>query len=87
MALLHAPTEEGETLVPRLDPNEVQSVFAVPLERFLGIRYGADAERPDPESVDGMRWYEGSWMPWNGTKWKCVPQSWTDWAAALRYGG
>lgn len=73
MALLRTPAEEDETLVPRLDPNEVQSVFTVPLERFLGARYGADAERPDPETVDGVPWYAGSWVPWNGTKWKYVP--------------
>lgn len=73
MALLHSPTGgNDEPLVPRLDPNEVQSVFAVPLERFLRVRYGADVGRADPESVDGVPWYAGSWVPWNATKWKCV---------------
>lgn len=45
-------------------------MFAVPLERFLRVRYGADVDRADPESVDGVPWYSGSWVPWNGTKWK-----------------
>ncbi|KAL0639634.1 8-oxo-dGTP diphosphatase [Maublancomyces gigas] len=71
VALLNSPTGGNyEPLVPRLDPNEVQSVFAVPLERFLRVRYGADGERVDPESVDGVPWYTGSWVPWNGSKWK-----------------
>lgn len=87
VALLHTEevqSQEGEgeeevvvvgehMLAPRLDPEEVQSVFTVPLERFLGVHYGASAGAgADPEAADGVRWYQGSWVPWNGGRWKYV---------------
>lgn len=61
--------DEG-ALMPRLDPKEVQSVFTVPLERFLGVRYGGFEGGGDPEERDGVGWYAGRWMPWGKMKWK-----------------
>lgn len=57
-------------LIPRIDEKEVASVFTAPLEKFLKVRYGEDEGGIDPEKRDGVEWYTGSWVPWNGHKWK-----------------
>lgn len=60
-----------ESLIPKLDPKEVQSVFTVPLERFLTTRYGGgDGDGADPEKKDGVQWYRGAWLPTYGGRWK-----------------
>lgn len=53
-----------EALTPRLDANEVSSVFSVPLEQFLNRKYlglGVSSEES---------WYQGNWVNWEGARWR-----------------
>ncbi|KAL7267720.1 8-oxo-dGTP diphosphatase [Rhizina undulata] len=59
--------EVKDTFIPRLDPNEVKSVFTVPLEKFLMRHYDKDGSA---EKRDGVEWYDGKWLPLNGTRWR-----------------
>ncbi|KAI5798865.1 NUDIX hydrolase domain-like protein [Geopyxis carbonaria] len=56
-----------DRLIPRLEEQEVASVFTVPLERFLSPRYllmdrGGVAR--------DEKWYQGNWINWNGRRWR-----------------
>ncbi|KAG0636479.1 NUDIX hydrolase domain-like protein [Tuber brumale] len=56
-----------DSLMPKLDPHEVASVFTVPLERFLMNGYDGDGAM---QGLDGIPWYSGNWFSWGGRKWK-----------------
>ncbi|KAG0133229.1 NUDIX hydrolase domain-like protein [Tuber indicum] len=56
-----------DSLMPKLDPQEVASVFTVPLERFLMNDYDDDGTM---QGLDGVPWYNGNWFSWGGRKWK-----------------
>lgn len=92
VALLHTkPGYSGstvnaeESLIPRLDPKEVASVFTVPLRAFLESDYKSPefefnpAEKFAESTVDidwgtvptgKTGWYEGQWLEWYGIKWR-----------------
>ncbi|KAF3919559.1 hypothetical protein ABW20_dc0102495 [Dactylellina cionopaga] len=91
VALLHTKpgfsgaTNPEESLIPRLDPKEVASVFTVPLKAFLTSQYKnpdlvAGPQDTIPEStVDidfgtvptgNTGWYEGQWLEWYGVRWR-----------------
>ncbi|EWC46017.1 hypothetical protein DRE_04810 [Drechslerella stenobrocha 248] len=74
-----------ESLIPRLDPKEVASVFTVPLKAFLTSQYrnpevDGIPETVIPESIVDIDfgsvptgdtgWYEGQWLEWHGVKWR-----------------
>ena len=52
------------SLIPRLDPREVASVFTVSFRNFLSIR---DEKDPGKHSDD---WYIGAWSDWHGYAWR-----------------
>lgn len=59
-------TDVEDNLIPRLEENEVASIFTVPLERFMSRRY-----TPLPGATEAdENWYSGSWIKWNGTSWR-----------------
>ncbi|KAK6505643.1 hypothetical protein TWF481_007534 [Arthrobotrys musiformis] len=92
VALLHTkPGYSGstvnaeESLIPRLDPKEVASVFTVPLRAFLESDYKnpefeiSPDEKVAESTVDidwgtvptgKTGWYEGQWLEWYGIKWR-----------------
>ncbi|KAF3928204.1 hypothetical protein AA313_de0206551 [Arthrobotrys entomopaga] len=91
VALLHTKpgspntTNAEESLIPRLDPKEVASVFTVPLSAFLTADYvnpesdGQPEDRVGESTVDidfgsvpsgSTGWYEGQWLEWFGIKWR-----------------
>ncbi|KAK6504253.1 hypothetical protein TWF506_002457 [Arthrobotrys conoides] len=92
VALLHTkPGYAGstvnaeESLIPRLDPKEVASVFTVPLRAFLESDYKNPEFEFNPDekvaesTVDidwgtvptgNTGWYEGQWLEWYGIKWR-----------------
>ncbi|KAF3940998.1 hypothetical protein ABW19_dt0209830 [Dactylella cylindrospora] len=93
VALLHIkPSKESgdktpnpeESLIPRLDPKEVASVFTVPLKAFLTAEYKNPEleDNPDEKIVESTvdidfgtvprdaGWYEGQWLEWYGVKWR-----------------
>ncbi|EPS38531.1 hypothetical protein H072_7676 [Dactylellina haptotyla CBS 200.50] len=91
VALLHTKpgytgaTTPEESLIPRLDPKEVASVFTVPLKAFLTSEYQNPELETAPEdkitesTVDidwgavptgTTGWYEGQWLEWYGIKWR-----------------
>jgi len=57
-----------DSLIPKLDPQEVASAFTVPLERFLMNDY--DDDDGAMQGLDGVPWYNGNWFSWGGRKWK-----------------
>ncbi|KAK6335954.1 hypothetical protein TWF730_003329 [Orbilia blumenaviensis] len=74
-----------ESLIPKLDPKEVASVFTVPLRAFLESDYKNPDFDINPEekvaesTVDidwgtvptgKTGWYEGQWLEWYGIKWR-----------------
>ncbi|KAK6540924.1 hypothetical protein TWF694_008308 [Orbilia ellipsospora] len=91
VALLHTKPGSSssinpeESLIPRLDPREVASVFTVPLSAFLTADYqnpesdGQPEDRVGESTVDidfgsvpsgSTGWYEGQWLEWFGIKWR-----------------
>ncbi|KAF3909088.1 hypothetical protein ABW21_db0204193 [Orbilia brochopaga] len=95
VALLHtkpdfvdssAASNPEESLIPRLDPKEVASVFTVPLKAFLTSEYkNPELEDNTPKAVEtesivdidfglvpagDTGWYEGQWLEWYGIKWR-----------------
>ncbi|KAF8242349.1 hypothetical protein K440DRAFT_121856 [Wilcoxina mikolae CBS 423.85] len=53
-----------EALTPRLETNEVSSVFTVPLEQFLNRKYSGQGVGAEES------WYQGNRVNWNGTRWR-----------------
>ncbi|KAK6336304.1 hypothetical protein TWF696_001866 [Orbilia brochopaga] len=95
VALLHtkpgysgssAANNPEESLIPRLDPKEVASVFTVPLKAFLTSQYkNPELENSTEKAVQAESivdidfglvptgdtgWYEGQWLEWHGIKWR-----------------
>ncbi|KAJ6257652.1 hypothetical protein Dda_7439 [Drechslerella dactyloides] len=95
VALLHtkpgfsgtsAANNAEESLIPRLDPKEVASVFTVPLKAFLTSQYKNPELDDNPEKLvqsesivdidfgsipsGDTGWYEGQWLDWYGIKWR-----------------
>ena len=53
------------SLIPRLDPREVASVFTVRFHSFLSARDENDIDKNPDE------WYVGGWLDWHGHPWRC----------------
>lgn len=62
-----------ETLIPRLNSSEVDTIFSAPFERFLSNSLGSEAT---PKIGTGSRdnttkaWYTGTWRHWNDNSWR-----------------
>jgi 8-oxo-dGTP pyrophosphatase MutT (NUDIX family) len=78
VALLHSGTTDAspvaeETLIPRLNTNEVEAIFSAPFEKFLCKSLGpAASAEPEHAPPNGNRkaWYRGVWRDWNDSNWR-----------------
>lgn len=77
VALLHTGStnttaDAEETLIPRLNTNEVEAIFSAPFEKFLSKSLGQDDQEVAEEKPSKRlkAWYRGRWSNWNESNWR-----------------